>query len=134
MRSTPKTRNRMPALALVGVLAALGIGSVAIPTVAAAAAPAGQADGNERPSEWAPAGDLASSGKAPSLTNQVGMPESGSNSELWLGYGLMGAGLLALGCGLAARATTPFGGARSPRSPAGNSSAAHAPAAARVRP
>ena len=69
MRETLARKGRRSTLALIGVLAVLAIGSVAIPTLAAAAAPAGQADGNHRPSEWAAASDFASSGKAPSLTN-----------------------------------------------------------------
>lgn len=39
----------------------LGIASVALPTLAAAATPAGQTGANYDPSEWAPTGDVASS-------------------------------------------------------------------------
>src|SRR3712207_6404158 len=105
MTDKPTRKDSRSTLVLIGVLAALGIGSVTIPAVATAAAPAGQADASYRPSEWAAAGEPASSGKAPSLTNQVGRPEGGTGSQLWLGYGLLGASLLVLACGLAARAT-----------------------------
>ena len=120
-------------IALVTVLAALGIGSVPIPVVAAAAASEGPADANSRPPSWAPASDAASSDKAPSLTNHVGMPESGTSPELWLGYALLGASLLVLAYGLAARATQRrrIGGTR--RTSAISSSPAHVPAGGRVR-
>ena len=59
-------RGRRSALPLIGVLAVLAISSVTIPSVAAAAVPAGQADANFRPSEWAAASDFESSRKSPS--------------------------------------------------------------------
>ena len=133
MKGMPTRRTGRSGLALVGVLAVLGIGSVAIPTVASAVAPAGPADADYRPSAWAPASDAASSGKAPSLTNHVGMPGNGSDSELWLGYALLGVSLLVLAGGLAARATQRRRPAAPPRAPANNPQRAHVAAGVGVR-
>lgn len=99
---TPK--RSIAKLALIGFFAAAGIASAATPTLSIAHASAGDVSDDYRPSAWATASEP---GKAPSLNTKLETPESRHSSGLWLGYGLVGVGLLALGVGLTAAARMP---------------------------
>lgn len=93
MRHRLVRKAGIPALALIGVLA------VAAP---ATAAPANETGGEQRLSPWAEASDANPAGKTPAINNDVGQPEGGTGSQLPLGLGLLGMGLLALVYGLGA--------------------------------
>ena len=96
------TRKRnTAAIVAIGALALLGASYAANQAAAAAHLPAGEAS-SDRPAAWAPATELEDSNNAPSLTTEPKTFESDSNSQLWLGYGLVGAGLLTLIFGLVA--------------------------------
>lgn len=90
-------------LALLAVLAAVGVGYSAS---AASAAPASQ-NGSDRALFTSDnAGQVAPSAEVPTLTNDVGQPGGGAGWQLYLGIGLLAVGLLALVYGLAALFTT----------------------------
>jgi hypothetical protein len=134
MRDKLTSKAAIRTLALVGALAAIGVAYAAIPSMASAA-PASETGGDHRPSAWGEAGDVASSGKAPSLTNDVGAPESGTGAQSALAAALLGLGMVALVYGLATQAgkrlrgPTPLNPDASNWRPAG-----HAPAETRARP
>lgn len=69
-----RSRTSAAALTLVLALMATGIGFSAVASAAAAT----DAGSGSRPSAWAEANDLATSGEAPSIANEVGAPESGA--------------------------------------------------------
>lgn len=90
--TTPTRKGRTSGLALLALLAAVGL-YAAIPSGASAAPPTESGAAAERPAASYP----ASSADSPRLTDEGLAPEGGTGSELWLGFGL-----LALGFGLAA--------------------------------
>ncbi len=94
-------------LALIGFFGALGIASAATPALSVAYGSAGGVSNDSRPSDWPTARELEKPGMAPSLNTKLETPASGPSSRLWLGYGLVGVGLLALGVGLTAAARVP---------------------------
>jgi hypothetical protein len=96
-------RNSSARLALMLTLAAIAIGCPAV----ASATPPSDTSGSYRPSEWASTSSVEGSGKAPSLTTKVETLELGNSSQLWLGYSLVGVGMLVLVYGLAVRVRTP---------------------------
>ena len=106
-------RGSIAAILLTGALLALGGAYAANPSVAAAHVSADRV-GGDRPSGWAPASQLEYSGNAPSLTTNLEQ-SGGGGAQLWLGYALVGAGLLALTFGLAVGISRPRGGPGRPK-------------------
>ena len=85
-------------LTIVAMCAAAALACLAVP--AASVAADGRTDGTYRASEWAQTGDLAAA-NSPTLTNGVGDLDDNAGSQLPLGLGLLGAGVVGLACGLA---------------------------------
>ncbi len=97
MSSTVQEINtRMPALALAAVIAAVVAGSIAVPPAASSGAVGSTTSDGYRPSAWVEAGGYRATGETPSLTTARAEGEEGTGTELVVGFGLVGAGLLGL--------------------------------------
>ena len=116
--------RRIGALILV---IAVGVASTAIPTVATAAAPPPGVSGDSLPSEWSGVGGGAHSGEAPSLSNDVGQQGNATGSELTLGLGMAGVGLLLFAYGLLTKVRTGRAATPSDGHGIGLATAEHAP-------
>jgi hypothetical protein len=82
-------------LVLLAVLAALIVG-----VLIAVVSPASSAAAEVRLAASGQPGHVASPGRLPTLTNDVGQPGSGPESQLPLGIGLLGLGMLGLAFGM----------------------------------
>lgn len=96
MKDKLRRNYSIPALAL--LVATVGVGYGAMP---AAAAPASATGTDYRPSVWAEESAGASAEQAPRLTESAGQAQGGTGSQLPIGLGLVGLGVLGLVYGLA---------------------------------
>ena len=103
MRAKFKSKSSIPALAL--AMAAIAVGSAASPAAASPVAPAVKADGEYSPSIWAEGGGVGVSGETTSITSDAADPGSGTGSQLPIGLGLLGLGLVALVAAMATKAS-----------------------------
>ena len=110
MRAKFKSNSSIPALAL--AMAAIAVGSAASPAAASPVAPAAKADGEYRPSTWVEGGGLGASGETMSITSDAAEPPSGTGSQLPIGLGLLGLGLVALVATCATAASSRRGSRR----------------------
>lgn len=98
------SKGRTSGLALLALLAAVGL-CAAIPSGAAAAPPATESGAAaDRPAASYP----ASTADSPSLTDEQLAPEGDTGSELWVGFGLLGLGVLGLAAAVAVRVAVPL--------------------------
>ena len=103
MRSSSTRALSISALALLAVLAQVS-GGYATTLASAASANTPRADSSLL--ESGIAGDVESSAKRPTLTNDIGQPSDGAEWQLPVGIGLLAVGLLGLLCGHAAIVST----------------------------
>ena len=82
-------------IAMIAVLAAIGLGCTTVPAMAAS-----ETAGREDQAAWSSSGQV--SGEAPTLTNAT-KPESAGHSQPLLGFGLVALSLIVLVCGLSAQ-------------------------------